>query len=112
MLKISTVFGPDAMGSPSNKPDDDKTGAFSQLAGIRGPRGGNFGVPNHSRIFAANGQLSPVSGRSLAFTENDQKFSLGSYVPSHLSSYTGARGAPNPAVYEIGQVRGSLLNFA
>ena len=102
--KMSSVFGVDQMGSPSNKMEIEKHAVNSQVIGLNKSRH----VPNHSRIFAANGQISPVSGRSLAFTENDQKFSLGSYVPSHLSSYKGV-GGHNP--YEIGKVRVSLLNF-
>jgi hypothetical protein len=67
-------------------------------------------------MIGENGQISPVSHNSMAnFTENDHKFSFGSYAPSHLSSY----GAPGPAGHqkglgqlEVGQIRMSLLNFA
>lgn len=69
-------------------------------------------------LIGGNGQISPVSHNSLNnFTDNDHKFSFGSYAPSHISSY----GAPGPALagqqrgqlqMEIGQIRMSLLNFA
>jgi len=48
-------------------------------------------------------------------TDNDNKFSFGSYAPSHLSSY-GAPGAAGQqkgiGQLDVGQIRMSLLNFA
>lgn len=44
-------------------------------------------------MIGGNGQISPVSGNSMAnFTENEHRFSFGSYAPS---SY----GIPGPAGY-------------
>jgi len=66
-------------------------------------------------IIGGNGQISPVSHNSLIYTENDHKFSFGSYAPSHISSYGGAANHANlksNLQMEIGQVRLSLLNFA
>lgn len=43
----------------------------------------------HASAIGGNGQISPVSINSIAFTENDNKLSIGSYDPSHLSSFGG-----------------------
>lgn len=51
------------------------------------------------KAIGGNGQISPVSGNSMAnFTENDNKFSLGSYQPSYISSYGGPPGRQGPNV--------------
>ena len=58
-----------------------------------------------------------MSINSIAFTDNDNKLSIGSYDPSHLSSFGGpsqmfGMGAKNTLPMEIGKIRMSLLNFA
>lgn len=65
-------------------------------------------------MIGENGQISPVSHNSMAnFTENDNKFSFGSYAPSHISSAgTNALHQRGFGQLEAGQIRRSVLNFA
>lgn len=82
---------------------------------IERSKSNGYSGSNNKQQFGGN--ISPVSHRSLVHTLNEQQFSFGSYVPSHLSGIGSQMGqasmiSKQMLQNEIGQIRLSMLNVA